>query len=133
MRVQLRAGWDRIVGIASLSGAPHTIALGAAVGAFVACFPVPGQMILGGAAAALLRVSAPAAMAAAWITNPLTAVPFYAAAYYLGTRIYPDAGPVTTLAFGCTIVGLLTALVTYAVVLRVIEKRRTAFGISEAA
>jgi len=55
----------------------HTLAGGAAVGAFVMVLIIPGQMPLAIALAALFRVNIPAAIVMSWIGNPVT-FPFMA-------------------------------------------------------
>lgn len=58
---------------------------GLAVGTFIALTPTIGvQMILATMAAYLMRVNIPAAVAACWITNPLTAPVIYLLQYQLG-------------------------------------------------
>ena len=53
----------------------HTFAGGLAIGLFIMMLMLPGQMTVAAFIAALLRVNIPIAMAACWITNPLTFVP----------------------------------------------------------
>jgi uncharacterized protein len=73
--------------------APHiwkptkiSISGGLAVGIFIALTPTIGvQMILSIMAAYFLRVNIPAAIAACWITNPLTAPVIFPLQYKLGT------------------------------------------------
>lgn len=75
------------------TGTPHTIALGFAVGIFVALTPTVGfQMILGALFAHLLGANRLIAAALAWITNPLTIVPIYYFNYQVGLIfIHADA------------------------------------------
>lgn len=66
-------------------GTPHSVALGFAVGMFVALTPTVGvQMILGAAIAQLLRANRLLPVALAWITNPFTIVPIYYFNYRVG-------------------------------------------------
>jgi hypothetical protein len=66
-------------------GTPHTIALGFAIGIFVALTPTVGiQMILGATIAHVFRANRVIAAAMAWITNPLTIVPIYYFNYRVG-------------------------------------------------
>ncbi len=66
-------------------GTPHAVALGFAVGLFVALTPTVGfQMVLGAAIAHLLRANRLLPVALAWITNPFTIVPIYYFNYRVG-------------------------------------------------
>jgi uncharacterized protein len=62
----------------SISGA-------AFVGLFVAWLPIPGQMLLAGIAAILLRCNLPLSVALVWVTNPVTMPAMFFSAYKLGT------------------------------------------------
>ena len=67
---------------------PHTVALGLAVGAFVAVLPVIGiQMLMAVAIAWLLRGSAAAALAGTFVANPLTYPGLWFASYEMGCMI----------------------------------------------
>ncbi len=66
-------------------GSPHSVALGFAIGMFVALTPTVGvQMILGAAIAQVLRANRLIPVALAWITNPFTIVPIYYFNYRVG-------------------------------------------------
>lgn len=66
----------------------RSIAGGLALGLFTAFTPtIPFQMLLAAGGAILFRVNLPIALAACWVTNPLTAVPIYVAARELGKTI----------------------------------------------
>jgi len=56
-----------------------------ALGAFIACLPVPGHTVLAVLGAIFWRMNLPVAIAAIWINNPLTIVPIFLAAHRLGT------------------------------------------------
>ena len=58
-----------------------------AAGLFTAFLPVPFQMPLAAAAAILLRVNLPIAVALVWVSNPLTMGPFFYLAYKTGAWI----------------------------------------------
>lgn len=83
--------------IVSLHGSPRDIALGAAIGVFVAFTPTIGfQMLIAALLATLVRANRPAAVIPPWITNPLTIPPIFALTYWVGTffRPGPSAGVV---------------------------------------
>ena len=63
---------------------PHALALGLAIGVFVAMTPTIGaQMVIAAAIAASLRANKILAIAAVWISNPVTMVQIY----YVNWRI----------------------------------------------
>lgn len=77
-----------------LDDTPHSIALGTAIGMFLAFTPTVGlQMVLVGIVAVLTRrlfhFNRLAALLMVYITNPLTIVPIYWACYRLGTIWFP--------------------------------------------
>ncbi len=98
--------------------APHiwkptrvTISGGLAVGIFIALTPTIGvQMILSIMVAYFLRVNIPSAIAACWITNPLTAPVIYPLQYKLG--IWLSGVPESSELSGYT--GMLRHFVRYA-------------------
>lgn len=67
----------------------RAIAGGLSLGLFVAFTPtIPFQMLLCATGAILLRVNLSAALAACWVTNPLTALPIYLCARRLGQYVF---------------------------------------------
>lgn len=77
---------DRFV---KIRGNPKDIALGFALGIYVALTPTMGvQMIIAVTFAAIFRWNKIAAAAAVWVTNPLTAVPIYGLNYWVGTKVF---------------------------------------------
>jgi uncharacterized protein len=65
-----------------------SIAGGLALGLFIAFTPtIPFQMLLAVFTGMYLKINLPVALIACWVTNPLTAVPIYAAAWQLGRYI----------------------------------------------
>ena len=77
--------------IKTLNGDPHYIALGFAIGVFVAVTPtVPFHTVLAVALAFLLRASKPAALISVWISNPFTVVFLYLASYKAGYLFFND-------------------------------------------
>lgn len=57
---------------------------GCALGVFIAFLPMPGHMIAAALAAVWLRVNLPVAVAATWLSNPLTIAPIFYAGYKNG-------------------------------------------------
>ena len=85
--------WRRIL---AMRDTPHRIALGSAIGVFIAWLPLMGiQLLLGAVVARCCRANVLASVPWSFITNPLTAVPFYYAHYRLGALIWPTGAPVT--------------------------------------
>ena len=71
---------------------PHAIALGAAVGMFAAIVPVIGlQTALAVALAALLRANKAICVPMVWVSNPLTAIPIFAASVMLGRQFFASS------------------------------------------
>ena len=66
----------------------RAVAGGLAIGLFVAFTPtIPLQMFLAAVGAIYFRVNIPIALAACWVTNPLTAGPIYLASWKIGRYI----------------------------------------------
>jgi len=66
----------------------RSISGGLSLGVFIALTPtIPLQMLLAACAAIYFRVNVPIAMAACWLTNPITMIPIYVAAWQLGKRL----------------------------------------------
>jgi len=66
-------------------GSPHAVAMGFAIGVFVAFTPTVGfQMIIGATIAHFFRANRVIAAALAWITNPVTVAPLYYFNYRVG-------------------------------------------------
>jgi uncharacterized protein len=69
---------------------PHRVALGVAIGMFVASTPTVGaHMVLVVALAALLRANKVVGLPVVWVVNPVTIVPFYYSCWWLGAEILP--------------------------------------------
>jgi len=80
--------------IVSLHGSSEAIALGAAVGVFVAFTPTVGlQMLLAALLATLVGANRPAAVIPPWITNPVTIPPIFGLAYWLGSFFRSGPAP----------------------------------------
>ena len=67
---------------------PHTLALGMAIGMFVAFTPTVGvQMLVSGFLSWLFRANKAVGMAVVWISNPATMIPIYWYCYGIGCAI----------------------------------------------
>ncbi len=77
--------------VKQLRGDPHGIALGMAIGVFIAFTPtIPFHTVLALGLAFLLRASKPAAYIGIWFSNPVT-IPFmYLASYKVGVFMLPE-------------------------------------------
>ena len=125
---------------------PHKLALGAAIGMFVALLPAMGiQMYLTFVIAWMCRANKVIGLPLAWISNPATMIPLYWSLFEVGRRILgydamtpgwwrelgdPPSGWIAgpkfywdkfteiawPLWFGCTLVGLILAIATYMIV-----------------
>jgi uncharacterized protein (DUF2062 family) len=70
----------------------NSLANGFSAGLFIAFTPtIPFQMLLSTIAVIALRVNLPIALAACWLTNPVTAVPVFLAAHKLGQYLLGNA------------------------------------------
>lgn len=58
-----------------------------ALGLFIAWIPLPVHFVLAAVLALLLRLNVPAAIAGTFLTNPLTVVPLYWSAYWMGAEL----------------------------------------------
>jgi hypothetical protein len=75
----------------------HSVSGGVAVGLFSGLVPGPLQMLTAAALAIPLRVNLPVALLTTLYTNPLTIVPLYLVAYWIGSTLTGGAGtPMTT-------------------------------------
>jgi uncharacterized protein (DUF2062 family) len=95
--VPIRRAWEKIkvefVHILHLDDSAHRIALGMAVGAFVAVTPTWGiQMLLVVGVAWLVRANKVAGIPMVWLTNPFTNVPIYSFCYIVGQAIAGGPG-----------------------------------------
>lgn len=71
-----------------IGASPHRLALGVAIGVFVASTPLLGlQFILAAALAWTLRASLPAAMIGTFWANPVTCPPIWLASYGIGAAL----------------------------------------------
>ncbi|MFP4356535.1 MAG: DUF2062 domain-containing protein [Phycisphaerae bacterium] len=87
--------WDKfkrflVYRVLSLDDTPHRIALGVAIGMFVAWTPtIPFQMALTVALSALLGANKFVGLPFVWISNPLTILPIYGPNYLIGCWLLP--------------------------------------------
>jgi uncharacterized protein (DUF2062 family) len=58
-----------------------------AIGLFICCSPLPLHPIIAACVALALRTNVPVAMATVFINNPVTMVPIYFTAYWLGCQL----------------------------------------------
>ena len=107
----------------------RSIAMGLALGLFIAFMPFPGHMMMAAALAILLEVNLPMATLGVWLTNPLTMAPLFYYAYKLGAWLLSIPVATSSLSFswdgvsheflalwqplllGCFICGIVAALV----------------------
>jgi hypothetical protein len=96
--VPFRSGWRKLrnwfVHLLHLDASAHRIALGAAIGVFVAFTPTIGlQMLLIFFVTSLFRANAAAGVPMAWITNPATIPPIFYWNYRVGCLLLgkPDS------------------------------------------
>jgi uncharacterized protein (DUF2062 family) len=114
-----RAGWARAVQYlwqrtVRIKGAPHDIALGLAIGAFISATPLLGtHFILAGLLAYFLGGNLLASMAGTWVGNPLTFPFIWIGTYTLGTMFLgrgADVSDVPQLSFAVFLEAPLSTL-----------------------
>ena len=124
---------------------PEVIAKGFAIGVFAGSFPLLGlQSLIGIFLATIFRASKVTAVAATWISNPLTYVPLFIFNYKIGkfllrtedvelsslditslTAIRESGSSfVITLLIGSIVVGTILSIVTYFCSLAILERWR---------
>jgi uncharacterized protein (DUF2062 family) len=92
-----RRGWEKLkawfVHLLHLDDSAHRIALGVAIGMFVAVTPTWGiQMILVVGLAWLCRANKVAGVPMVWVTNPATNIPIYSFCYIVGQSLVGGPG-----------------------------------------
>lgn len=139
---------QRITAILALDSHPGHIAAGFAVGVFISITPLFGiHTPLAIAAAFIFRLNKLTTITGAWLNSPLTVLPVLMASYRLGEFILGQKPrPVsfetldwhhlkeyaTALFIGSSIIGLITAFVSYALCYwLVVRFRRKDPGLSE--
>jgi len=113
-----------------------TVSTGISIGLFFAMMPIPFQMVASALLSLRFRANVPFAMAACWVTNPLTQAPIILAQFRLGhwmrdtlsfpmpgflTRVdysIPGIGPLNAASFtlGFITSGIVLALLAYPIV-----------------
>lgn len=152
---RLQEMWHRFLGhILHAHDSPHRLALGAAIGMFVAFTPTVGfQMLIVPLLAWVLRANTAVGVPLVWISNPITIPPIFYAGYTLGRLLLgrepldetwwaslaiPPDNWLDLVVFywsrsieiawplwiGSTILAALTAVPTYTVVLRAVTTHR---------
>jgi len=84
-----------IIEVIKIKKSPHSIAIGFAIGTFLAIFPTPGLSIPIAILIAFIypRMSKISALSAFVIWNPLLTLPLYGLSYKLGHLIYGNTVP----------------------------------------
>lgn len=86
--------YDFIRRVKELQGDPHYIAVGMAIGVFVAVTPtIPFHTVLAVALSFLFRGSKAAAAIGVWVSNPVTIPLFYVGSYKVGNLILGNSIP----------------------------------------
>lgn len=87
----LSRGIAKLIAILKQKDTPHRIALGMALGIFIGILPIMGiQMTVVTLIALPLRGNLKAAIAAVWISNPVTFLPMYFGYYQFGLLFFPS-------------------------------------------
>jgi uncharacterized protein len=107
----------------------RAVALGVAVGLFVAFLPVPMQTPLAMLGALILRANLPISVVFVWVSNPVTYLPLFGMAYLFGAYLTgADASAISdfslqnmgkdfgVLWLGCLTLGCVAALAGWSVV-----------------
>jgi uncharacterized protein (DUF2062 family) len=142
-------GWrqrlrDIVIRIKKLQGDPHYIAMGMAIGVFVAITPtIPFHTAIALGLAFILKGSKPAAVIGVWFSNPLTIPTLYYGCYKVGNALLGDGTPneiavhsfsellelgwnvTVVMLFGGLVLGIPPAIVTYFITLRIFVKIRS--------
>ena len=89
----LKKKWTQFIEkLKSLTGDPHHIAFGMAIGVFIAMTPtMPFHTIFAIALALLLRASKPAAIIGVWVSNPFTMVFLYFTCFKVGHFFFENS------------------------------------------
>ena len=127
-----------------LNGEPHYVAMGMAIGVFVALTPtIPFHTIIAVGLSVILRASKTAAVIGVWFSNPLTIPLIYFGSYKVGGLLFSDlslcegscesisqllelgiAVTLVTIAGGI-LLGIVPAIAAYFITRRIIAARRS--------
>ncbi len=88
----------------------RSVSRATSIGLFCAFLPMPFEMLPAALGAILLRANVPLSLAWVWISNPLTWIPLYTPAYFLGSWLLGDSAPPLEAAHTNGLVGKLLAL-----------------------
>ena len=129
--------------IKQLHGDPHYIAMGIAIGVFVAVTPtIPFHTVIAVGLAIILRASKAAAAIGVWFANPLTIPLFYLASYKTGVMLLgwsivvdipsePVSDPmelglyvIFAATVGGIIIGIVPGIAAYVITRKIISKLR---------
>ena len=142
LRRRLRLTYLKLI---RLRDKPEVVAKGFAIGVFAGSFPFLGlQSLLGIFLATIFRASKVAAVAATWISNPLTYVPLFIFNYQVGEFLLgtedAELPPLDSISFndfrelgstfaitlltGSFVVGIILAIITYFYSLTILERWR---------
>lgn len=132
-----------LIRLRDLQGEPRYVAMGMAIGVFVAVTPtIPFHTIIALGMAFILKGSKPAAVIGVWFSNPLTIPPLYYGSFKLGSLLLReplpddinfesipellDLGLDVTLAMliGGVLLGIIPAVIAYFVTFKVVVKLR---------
>lgn len=70
----------------------NTVSTGISIGLFLAMMPIPFQMVAAALLAVRFRANIPFAMAACWVSNPLSQVPLFLAQFRFGQWLRESLG-----------------------------------------
>jgi hypothetical protein len=151
MRKKIKAVFISIVGA---GGDPRKIALGFAVGVFIAFFPIFGtHTALAFGLAWLFGVSPAITLGASFVNNPWTIAPIYLGSLYFGafitgtdiTEVHIVWGSLNWRTFlellkvigvpfvvGCLVVGTVSAIISYYLILRMVIVYRSRAAVPRA-
>ena len=100
-----------------------------AIGVFCSFLPIPVQTVLAALIAVLVHANLPLSVVLVWISNPLTFIPMYGTAYFVGAGLLGyDVAPISDLTasaigqnlaalwLGCLICGTVGAVIGWLLV-----------------
>jgi len=139
---------ERLKALLTLGESPQKLKVAFAVGVFIAFSPLVGiHTVLGVMVTWLFRFNPVAVMVGVFVNNPWTMLPIYGGGLWLGTLLWPPAAGLPAIQFdsltfvdflvqfkpylvpfvlGCTLAGLVAALIGYGVMHMLIAAYRKA-------